>query len=119
MQEARGAGLLLECQVCFSDDCLESDMVACVGGHLFCKVNYLGPGTWYLVPVASTTEYLPKFSNWIDLVVSVQIWFDTGMLSLSCLNILYNLPVPILRSVVYPDLYWILIQEPCRSGSAF
>lgn len=37
VQDARAAGLLLECEVCCNDDCLESDMVACAGGHRFCK----------------------------------------------------------------------------------
>jgi len=34
---ARAAGILIECKCCYSDDCLEEDMLPCKGGHLFCK----------------------------------------------------------------------------------
>ena len=37
VQEARAAGLLLECRVCYSDEWLESDIIPCLGGHLFCN----------------------------------------------------------------------------------
>jgi hypothetical protein len=39
IQEARAAGLLLECEVCCSDECLETDMISCVAGHIFCTVG--------------------------------------------------------------------------------
>ena len=35
-EEARVAGLLEECQCCYSDDILPADMVQCKGGHKFC-----------------------------------------------------------------------------------
>jgi len=34
---ARLAGALVECECCYSPDCLEEDMVSCGGGHKYCK----------------------------------------------------------------------------------
>ena len=34
---ARLAGALVDCESCYSSDCLEDDMVRCEGGHLYCK----------------------------------------------------------------------------------
>ena len=35
--EAKEAGNLMDCVCCFNDECLVEDMLACGGGHLFCK----------------------------------------------------------------------------------
>merc|ERR1719381_179205 len=37
ISEAREAGSLIECQCCYSDECLEEDMLPCMGGHMYCK----------------------------------------------------------------------------------
>ena len=37
MDEARAAGLLVECEVCYKDDCLEQEMVPCKANHLHCR----------------------------------------------------------------------------------
>jgi hypothetical protein len=37
MEYARVEGLLLECEVCFSDQCLETDMISFPAGHSVCK----------------------------------------------------------------------------------
>ena len=37
VEAARAAGLLEECQCCYSTDCLREDMVQCKGGHCYCK----------------------------------------------------------------------------------
>ena len=34
---ARLAGALVECECCYSSDCLEEEMVRCGGGHMYCK----------------------------------------------------------------------------------
>ena len=34
---ARLAGTLVDCECCYSSDCVEDDMVKCGGGHLYCK----------------------------------------------------------------------------------
>jgi hypothetical protein len=31
------AGLQLDFEVCFSDECLETDMISCLAGHSVCK----------------------------------------------------------------------------------
>ena len=36
IDEARAAGLLVECEVCCKDDCLEQEMVPCKANHLHC-----------------------------------------------------------------------------------
>ena len=36
IEEARAAGLLVECEVCYKDDCLEQEMVPCKANHLHC-----------------------------------------------------------------------------------
>ena len=36
IEEARSAGLLVECEICYKDDCLEQDMVPCKANHLNC-----------------------------------------------------------------------------------
>ena len=36
IDEARAAGLLVECEVCCRDDCLEQEMVPCKANHLHC-----------------------------------------------------------------------------------
>ncbi len=37
VENAKDNGSLLECTCCFSDECLEEDMLPCDGGHLFCR----------------------------------------------------------------------------------
>ena len=34
---AKESGSLTECLCCYNDECLLEDMLACAGGHLFCK----------------------------------------------------------------------------------
>ena len=36
LEDARAAGLLVECEICFKDDCLEQEMVPCKANHLHC-----------------------------------------------------------------------------------
>ena len=36
IEEARAAGLLVECEICYKDDCLEQEMVPCKANHLNC-----------------------------------------------------------------------------------
>ena len=36
IEEARAKNSLMECQCCFSDDCLMEEMLPCKAGHLFC-----------------------------------------------------------------------------------
>jgi hypothetical protein len=36
LEHARAAGLLQECQCCYTEDCLEEQMVPCRAGHLYC-----------------------------------------------------------------------------------
>ena len=38
MEQARAAGLLQECQCCYSEDCLEEQMVPCRAGHCAAEV---------------------------------------------------------------------------------
>ena len=37
VEEATAAGQLQKCQVCFREDCLQSELVPCSEGHSFCK----------------------------------------------------------------------------------
>ena len=37
VEAAKENGTLLECTCCYSDECLEEDMLPCDGGHLFCR----------------------------------------------------------------------------------
>jgi hypothetical protein len=36
VEAARKIGELAECVCCYSDDCLQEEMLACKGGHRFC-----------------------------------------------------------------------------------
>ena len=44
IEEARAAGLLVECGCCFKDDCLEQEMVPCKAKHLHCVECIAGAG---------------------------------------------------------------------------
>ena len=37
IEEARTAGILGECSCCYSDECLDEDMISCNNNHMFCK----------------------------------------------------------------------------------
>ncbi|XP_023346206.1 uncharacterized protein LOC111715163 isoform X4 [Eurytemora carolleeae] len=37
IEEARTAGILVECSCCYSDECLDEDMISCNNNHMFCK----------------------------------------------------------------------------------
>ena len=37
IENAKESGTLVECTCCYSDECLEEDMLPCDGGHLFCR----------------------------------------------------------------------------------